>query len=160
MPQSTFVCPSVVDAPPCSPTVLSCGWRSVDVGAAVSVQRSAAVSGVESVSRYCSCLDVCRSSLPRSTSVCPLVVDGRSRVPSPCTPDDSCTLACRLAVVAPTRAHWSQRHVDATLTRSRSMWNCRAVEDAVPQAVDGPSRRLRTAVTVYHVHGRCDSVYC
>jgi hypothetical protein len=34
--QSTFVCPSVVDAPPCSSIVLSCGWWSVDVDAVVS----------------------------------------------------------------------------------------------------------------------------
>ena len=35
------------------------------------------------------------------------------------------------------------------LTRSRSMWICRAVVDAIPPAVDGPSRRLRP---------RCDSL--
>ena len=34
--QSTFVCPSVVDEPPCSPTAQSCGWWSVGVDAAVS----------------------------------------------------------------------------------------------------------------------------
>ena len=49
LPQSSFVCPLVVDAPPWSPTVLSCSWRSVDVDAAVSVQRAAAMSGVKSV---------------------------------------------------------------------------------------------------------------
>jgi hypothetical protein len=37
------------------------------------------------------------------------------------------------------------------LTRSRSMWVSRAVVDAVPHAVDGPSRRLRP---------RCDSLPC
>ena len=47
--QSMFVCPSVVDPPPCSSTVLSCGWWSVDVDAAVSVKRAAATSGVGSV---------------------------------------------------------------------------------------------------------------
>ena len=47
--QSTFVCMSVVDAPPCTPTVLSCSWWYVDVDAAVSVQRAAVASGVGSV---------------------------------------------------------------------------------------------------------------
>ena len=42
--QSTFVCLSVVAASPRSTTVLSCGWWSVDVDAAVLVQRAAAVS--------------------------------------------------------------------------------------------------------------------
>jgi hypothetical protein len=46
---STFVCPSVVDGSPWLPTVLSCGWWSVDVDAAVSVQRAAAASGVVAV---------------------------------------------------------------------------------------------------------------
>ena len=92
LPQTTFVCPSVVDASPWSPTVLSCGLWSVDVNAAVSVQRTAAMSGVASASWCCSRLDFSCSSLPRSTSVCPSVVDGRSSVPSTCTPDDSCTL--------------------------------------------------------------------
>jgi hypothetical protein len=32
MQQSTFFCPWVVDAPPCSSTVLSCTWWAVDVG--------------------------------------------------------------------------------------------------------------------------------
>ena len=41
LPQSTFVCPSVVDASHCLSTVLSCGWWSVDVGATVTVQRTA-----------------------------------------------------------------------------------------------------------------------
>jgi hypothetical protein len=90
--QSTFVCPSVVDAPPCSPTVLSRGWWSVDVDTGVSVQHTAATSGVASMSWCCSCLDESRSSLPQSTSVCPLVVDGRSSVTSACTPDGSCAL--------------------------------------------------------------------
>ena len=49
LPQSTFVCPSVVDTSPCTPTVLSCSWWSVHVHAAVSVQRAAALSGVGSV---------------------------------------------------------------------------------------------------------------
>jgi hypothetical protein len=49
LPHSTFGCPSVVDASPCLPNVLSCGWRSVDVDAAVSVQRTAVASGVGSV---------------------------------------------------------------------------------------------------------------
>jgi hypothetical protein len=49
LPQSTFVCPSVADASPCSSTVLPCGWSSVDVDAAVTVQRAAAMSGVVSV---------------------------------------------------------------------------------------------------------------
>ena len=48
-PQSTLVCPSVVDASPCSPTVLSCGWWSVDVDETLSVQRAAAAPGVASV---------------------------------------------------------------------------------------------------------------
>ena len=92
LPQSTFVCPSVVDASPCSPTVLSCRWRSVNVDAGVSVQRAAAMSSAGSVSWCCSCVDVSCSSLSRSTSVCPSVVDRRSSVTSVCTPDDSCTL--------------------------------------------------------------------
>ena len=39
----------LVDPPPCSTTGPSCSWRSVDVDAAVSVQRAAAMSGVKSV---------------------------------------------------------------------------------------------------------------
>jgi hypothetical protein len=58
LPQSTFVCLSVVDAPPCSSTVLSCGWWSVDVDATVSVQRAAAMSDVGSACWCCTCLDV------------------------------------------------------------------------------------------------------
>ena len=41
LPQSTFVCPSLVDALPTSPAVLSCGWWSVDEDATVTVQRTA-----------------------------------------------------------------------------------------------------------------------
>ena len=41
LPQSTFVCPSVVGALPASPAVLSCGWWSVDEAATVTVQRAA-----------------------------------------------------------------------------------------------------------------------
>ena len=35
--QSTFACPSVVDATACLAAVLTCGWLSVNVDAAVSV---------------------------------------------------------------------------------------------------------------------------
>jgi hypothetical protein len=49
LPQSTFVCRSVVDASPCSSTVLSCGCWYVDMDVDVSVQRAAVASGVESV---------------------------------------------------------------------------------------------------------------
>ena len=35
LPQSTSVCPTVVDASPSSSAVLSCGWWSEDVDAAV-----------------------------------------------------------------------------------------------------------------------------
>ena len=92
LPQSTFVCPSLVDAPHFPSNVLSCGWWSVDEDVAVSVQCTATASDVTPVRWCCSCLDVSNSSLPQSTSVCPSVVDGRSSVPSTCTPDDSCTL--------------------------------------------------------------------
>jgi hypothetical protein len=150
------VCPSVVDAPPCSPTVLSCGWWSANVDAAVPVQRAAAVAdyvpslswcclravilatvsmclarrclsqrssvrrswmrlpacppccqgGWWSGGRGCGCgspayschdqilvpLVLLSSSLPRSTSVHPSVVDGSSSLPPACSPDNSCTL--------------------------------------------------------------------
>ena len=49
LPQSTFVCPSVEDASPCTSPGLSCGCRYVDFDAAVAVQRTAATSGVQSV---------------------------------------------------------------------------------------------------------------
>ena len=146
--RSTFVCPSVVDAPPCSPTVLSRGWWSVDVDAGVSVQRAATASSVESVSWYCRCLDVSCSSLPRSTSLCPSVVDGRSSVPSASTPtthvrclSTSCRRSCTSTLTIMQRRR--------CLKRSRSMWIVRAVVDGVPPAVDGPSRRL---------HPRCGSL--
>jgi hypothetical protein len=71
LPQTTFVCPSVMDASPCSPTVLLCGWWSVDVDAGVPVQRAAVMSSVSSVCWCCACLDNSYLSLPRSTSVCP-----------------------------------------------------------------------------------------
>ena len=48
-PQSTFVCPLVVDASPCSLTVLtvlSRSWWSADVDAGVPVQRATAASSV------------------------------------------------------------------------------------------------------------------
>ena len=53
--------------------------------------------------------------------------------------------SCRLSYPS-TLASMSCRRC---LTRSRSMWISRAVVDAVPPAVDGPSRRLRP---------RCDSL--
>jgi hypothetical protein len=67
-------------------------YTAVGVDAATSVQRAAAASDVGYVWWCRSPLDVSCSSLQRSTSVHPSVVDGRPSVPSTCTPDDSCTL--------------------------------------------------------------------
>ena len=91
--QSTLVRASVADAPPCSLTVLSCGWWSVRHGCGCGCpvyschdERLISVM-VLLVSRRLLPL-----SLSRPTSVCPSIVDGGSTVLSACTPVDACTL--------------------------------------------------------------------
>ena len=128
--------------------------------AAVSVQRAAAACGVESVSCCCSCLDVSFSSLQRSTSVYRSVVDGRSSVTSTCTTDDSCALLVdEMSSLLP-------EHTDVSVM-STLRWHeagqCRSVELSWMRSIL-QSTGLRVSydptVTVYHVHGRCNSVYC
>ena len=70
-----------------------------------------------------------RQPAPPTTHVCCLSTSCRRSYPNTLT-----SVSCR-----------------RSLTRSRSMWFSRAVVDAVPPAVDGPSRRLRP---------RCDSLPC
>jgi hypothetical protein len=130
---------TLVDAPPCTPTVLSCGRWSVDVDPAVSVQLRPAScqcdgSARVSTTRTCHCsgqrlsvrrlsmaVQACRQSAPSSTHVRCLSTRCRRSYPSTPTP-----VSCRRC-----------------LTRSRSMRISRAVVDAAPTAVDGHSRRLR-----------------
>ena len=75
-----------------------------------------------------------------------LIVVQEYRQPAPPSTHVRClTTSCRRSYPS-TLTSVSCRHC---LTRSRSMWISRAVVDAVPPAVDGPSRRLRP---------RCDSL--
>ena len=70
----------------------------------------------------------------------PLIVAQACRQPAPPTAHVRClSTSCRRSYPS-TLTSVSCRHC---LTRSRSMWISRAVVDAVPPAVDGPSRRLR-----------------
>ena len=95
---------------------------SCDGTAPVSTPHAPHCSGQRlSVRRSLMGVQACRQQARPTTHVRCSSTTGRRSYPSTLT-----SLSCR---------RW--------LTQSRSMWICRAVVDAVPPSVDGPSRRLR-----------------